>query len=679
MKKMRYLAIAAVLLVACAMPAGAQKGNIGFIYPSGAQRGTTVEVTVGGQGISRANGVLISGDGITAEVLPQPAAMQKGKKKKKKNADIGEEDNLQLADAVKLRITVDADAKPGLRDFRLRLPKGVTNRLYFEVGQLPDVVENGKEALSASSATLPVTFNGQIMRSDVDRFRFRAVKGQDLVIQLKGRVLIPYIADAVPGWFQPVMRLYGPDGSEVAFNDDYTFHVDPVIFFKVPKTGEYDIEVNDALYRGREDFVYRIDVGELPFITHISPLGCVAGKKTTVHLYGHNLRNNTIVLKPKSAGNHSISAVGRDGILSNTVFFRADTGDGGEIFEGSFAEPLQVHWYDFFADRQRQYRFCIYARRLGAPTDARITVYNENGDVVGDVDDSEDADDYMATHFADPDFTVKLKKGLYRIRVVEAQGRSGEAYSYRLSVGSAEPDFALNIEPPIVSVPAGGTGVFNVLLTRKQKFGGKVDLEVKGLPSGFKVSGCSIPKGSKKTIISVTAPADADTCVLSPDVVGYASSRDGDEIVRHGVPAESMMQAFYYTHLMPMEEFRMEVVPEQPVKVNVVSVEGNVIKVHLERKPGFNAPVTVMLKSTLGQVKAEAVVVPEGECDARLEVFRKLPKDPEKARKQSGVKKRAVISVYGVVKGSSKKIKGKGRNAYSASVTAYAPVFEMEI
>ena len=66
MKKMRYFAVTAVLLVACAMPSRAQKGNIGFIYPSGAQRGTTVEVTVGGQGISKANGVLISGDGGAA-------------------------------------------------------------------------------------------------------------------------------------------------------------------------------------------------------------------------------------------------------------------------------------------------------------------------------------------------------------------------------------------------------------------------------------------------------------------------------------------------------------------------------------------------------------------------------------------------------------------------------------
>jgi hypothetical protein len=31
--------------------------------------------------------------------------------------------------------------------------------------------------------------------------------------------------------------------------------------------------IHDSIYRGREDFVYRITVGELPFVTSIFPLG----------------------------------------------------------------------------------------------------------------------------------------------------------------------------------------------------------------------------------------------------------------------------------------------------------------------------------------------------------------------------------------------------------------------
>jgi hypothetical protein len=36
------------------------------------------------------------------------------------------------------------------------------------------------------------------------------------------------------------------------------FHPDPVLYYEVPADGHYDLEIKDAIYRGREDFVYRI-------------------------------------------------------------------------------------------------------------------------------------------------------------------------------------------------------------------------------------------------------------------------------------------------------------------------------------------------------------------------------------------------------------------------------------
>ena len=38
------------------------------------------------------------------------------------------------------------------------------------------------------------------------------------------------------------------------------------------------LAINDAIYRGREDFVYRVTVGELPFVTSIFPLGRPRGR-----------------------------------------------------------------------------------------------------------------------------------------------------------------------------------------------------------------------------------------------------------------------------------------------------------------------------------------------------------------------------------------------------------------
>ena len=84
-------------------------------------------------------------------------------------------------------------------------------------------------------------------------------------------------ADAVPGWFQATLALYDAQGNEVAYADDYRFDPDPVLLYEVPEDGEYGLEIRDAIYRGREDFVYRITVGELPFVTSIFPLGGHAG------------------------------------------------------------------------------------------------------------------------------------------------------------------------------------------------------------------------------------------------------------------------------------------------------------------------------------------------------------------------------------------------------------------
>ena len=694
MKRTVITAVAA--LIAC-LPAAAQKGNIGYVYPTGACRGTTVEVTVGGQNLSKATGIIISGKGVSGELVP---AAQGAKKKGRKNKDIGEEDNLQLADKVTFRLTVAKDAALGMRDVRLLTPGGTTNRLYFEVGELPDVAENPKEELSAVAGSLPVTFNGQIMRSDVDRFRFPARKGQQLVLQVKGRVFVPYMADAVPGWFQPIIRLFGPDGKEVAYNDDYRYEVDPVLFFKVPADGDYEVMINDALYRGREDFVYRIDVGELPFITSVSPLGGPAGSRNKVTLTGYNLKSSTLKLPASKEGRTAVSTVSRSGLHSNRMWFQADSRPAfnprklpgnlnetsawnlaaDEVCEKAFSAPMEQHWYVFEVPERKPCHIGVTARHLGSPADVRMTLFDAYMHVVKDVDDVEDPDEYMATHFADPEITQPLQPGRYYLRLVESQSHFGPEYAYRLSWGAAVPDFSLNIEPATISVPEGGSAVFTVQMHPKQNYHGAVDIHVSGLPAGFTLSGNRIEPGKKKTLVSVTAPAGAEKGAFTPKVTGTSASK-GESVTREAVPAESMMQAFYYTHLMPMEEFRVEVGEKTPFRLKVVResrgplrlVRGGTtsLKVHIDRDPGFDAPVTLMMRSSEGFLKAEAVVVPEGESEGVLEMVVRDVKLKQAAYPR--------IAVYGVVKGSSSKIAGKGRNAYVASVTAYAPVFVGEV
>ncbi|MCY2926456.1 MAG: peptidase, partial [Planctomycetota bacterium] len=203
----------------------------------------------------------------------------------------------------------------------------MSNPLVFIVGSLGEYRETESELITdrtETGLTLPVVINGQIMPGDIDRFKFSARKGQRLLISAAARELIPYISDAVPGWFQAVITLYDPAGKELAYADHYGFQADPVLLCEIPADGEYVVEIRDSLYRGREDFVYRLTVGELPFITGLFPLGGQAGAKTYVALTGWNLPAAELTEELHAPGVHPLS-IGQGEHGSNTMPFAVDS------------------------------------------------------------------------------------------------------------------------------------------------------------------------------------------------------------------------------------------------------------------------------------------------------------------------------------------------------------------
>jgi len=250
--------------------------------------------------------------------------------------------NRQLSEMVLIEITIDPDATPGKRELRLRTGTALTNPMVFHVGLLPEVRElepndrkaypslpNMPKLLSLPSdkpLETPVLLNGQIMPGDVDRFRFRAKQGQRLVIETHARGLIPYLADAVPGWFQATVALYDAVGREVAFADDYHFNPDPVLFYRIPRAGEYELEIRDSIYRGREDFVYRVAVGEQPYITRVYPLGGKAGVNTVAAVAGWNLPESRLPLDTQPGGDPVREATYYEGKKrSNPIPYAVDT------------------------------------------------------------------------------------------------------------------------------------------------------------------------------------------------------------------------------------------------------------------------------------------------------------------------------------------------------------------
>ena len=86
---------------------------------------------------------------------------------------------------------------------------------------------------------------------------------------------------------------------------------------------QYLVEVRDSLFRGREDFIYRLSIGALPYVTDIYPLGGKRGTSVTVELHGDVLVLETAgdrkyareVLLPASVDAESLEKIYRNGIL----------------------------------------------------------------------------------------------------------------------------------------------------------------------------------------------------------------------------------------------------------------------------------------------------------------------------------------------------------------------------
>ncbi|MEA4935579.1 MAG: hypothetical protein VB102_02940 [Paludibacter sp.] len=682
----------------------AQKMSIGFIYPAGGEKGTTVTIEIGGLNIQNATEVLISGDGINkAEIVPLKE--KKENKKRTNKLKLNDQSSPQLEDRVNVQITIDKNATPGLRDLRLKSAGGISNKLPFEIGQYPNILEGSASSISQPNVvkTLPATLCGQIMPGEIDYYRFNATKGMQLVAATKGRTLVPYIADAVPGWFQPVIRIIDSKGKEVGFCDDYRNNVDPVIIARIPETDSYTLTIHDAIFRGREDFNYRIELGEIPFLEYAYPVVGKIGKKTKVNLVGVNLQQNSLTFKPSREGNNELRASGKINYISNPVTYwgvekncqlntspkeKTELNNGTILFD-SVCSLHEINTYPIYALKNENVIVEVKARRLGSLMDPIIRLKDASGNILTEADDVEDAMQGLMTHHADPLIQFRTKKeGYYYVEVEDLTGNSGLDYFYMIERKENHPTFEVFVSPASLTLPKGGTSIFHLDIISKEKFIPELIFLVKGLPKGYTLSNLRSHAGSKSWDISVTAPEDAKEKQLSLEVIASAKlkGKNSGTILQPAVAADNMMQAFYYTHHIPAAAFVAGLTESAPFSLELsysgekhpeqsimVYPSDSVIPIQLKlfRKEGFTEPVEISLNKKLKQLIFDPVNFLPGET--LKTVYLKINTNEANVRR----KFRTPLYFVGTVKGEIEK-SGK-RTFQNALYREYSPVFVLEM
>jgi len=617
---MKFAAWSLLLVLVFASRARAQsEPHIGYVYPAGGRQGTTFEVTVGGRYLNT-TGVEFSGSGISATIVKQERqvspleqsnmreALEKFRTKREQGqlsaADIKTAMDLRqklinfgrrltnpsLGEFITLQVTIAPQATPGNHEIRLRTQFGFSNPMLFQVGDLPEIskkdwknVPKAQGSMDpeidpkppAKNITLPLTINGQIPPGGVDRYRFSAQAGQKIVVVVRARELIPFISDAVPGWFQSAVTLYDAKGQELAYTDDYQFHPDPVLFYKVPASGDYVLEIKDALYRGREDFVYRITLGELPFVTGVFPLGGQVGTPSTLAVTGWNTPFKQLPLDLREA-TPGIQTLAPER-LANRVVVMADTLPEclekepnntiataqsvtlPIIINGHIDQPGDMDVFRFTGQAGAQVVAEVYARRLDSPLDSLLIISDAAGKQLAFNDDHEDKGSGLNTHYADSYIAYTLPAtGSYFVHIGDTQHGGGPAYSYRLRLSAPRPDFSLRATPSTLNVRGGTSVPLTVHALRQDGFAGAITLRLKDAPPGFTLTGAQIPENQDKVQCTLDAPPVAHE-PFNLHIEGTATIQSRP-VVRAAVPAEDMMQAFAYRHLVPTQAQQVAVI-----------------------------------------------------------------------------------------------------------------------
>ena len=593
--------------------------HAGYVYPAGGRQDTTFEVTVGGQFLDNVNRAIVSGAGVQATIVEHfkpltagqatqlrdqlkelmekksPAAADQAsiaEIRKKLAGFIRRPTTPAIAETVRVQIALTAGAAPGERELRLATPNGLTNPLKFCIDQLPETSKaraqatgepRGRGQIRAaapeppSEITLPTIVNGQITPGGVDRYRFQAVKGQRIVLAVKARELIPYISDAVPGWFQATLSLTDAKGKEVNYADHFLFHPDPVLYYEIPEDGAYTLEIHDSIYRGREDFVYRIAVGELPFITSIFPLGGKTGTRIPVELHGWNLPTAKLTedAKGKPAGVYPIVARAGEW-TSNTMPFAIDAlPETAEkepnnrkenaqrvqlpvIVNGRIDQPGDADVFRIDGRGGDELIAEVTSRRLNSPLDSLLRLTDSGGKELASNDDYEDKGAALLTHQADSRLRVKLPAGgAYYLYLTDTQGKGGPDFGYRLRISRPQPDFELRVTPASTNARAGATVPVTVYALRRDEFAGEILVKLKDAPGGFVLSGGVIPAGVDRVRLTLTMPTSPEA-QRQLSLEGHATIA-GRDVRRSAIPAEDMMQAFAYHHLVAAREWLAEV------------------------------------------------------------------------------------------------------------------------
>ncbi|MBU6239826.1 MAG: pre-peptidase C-terminal domain-containing protein [Planctomycetes bacterium] len=596
----------AALLCVCPM-AIAQTNNsypmLMSIKPAATVVGQTTEHELSARyNLAGGNGVIISGTGVRGEVVP----LETEKSEDKDRNDI-------TSSKCKLRITCDADALPGIRDFRVWTPHGVSTVGQIVVGRevLVNEVPDNDTLDKAQNATLPAMICGTIEKGeDIDLYKLRIEQPGAWTFHMTSQRLQNRLHD-MQIRVDPMITLKSAIGSTIASSDN-TFAGDPLMHVKIDTPGEYILEVRDARYQGNVDWTYAIECSARPFAMVARPLAIRSDGTAPVEIVGLGMpadamatvtlpasdRTRVERFAPVIAGvplNTSQVVSTPDPIVCEASGDKPATETQTPSFTipsmlcGCVDEPEQVDRYRFEAKAQQRFTFEVFARRLGSNLDAKLRILNGDGNPLSEADDS--TFERVLSSDASLENWTSPADGIYTVEVRDLHGRGGKDFPYALHVTQAKPYFLLEADTDKTPLAVGGASVIYVRAQRRNGFTGEIQLAVEGLPPGVRAEAGRILPSRPDGAIWLTAAADAPHGMANIHIFGSSEHAEADGSKTPLQSRASCLQEIYMPgggrgHY-PVDQHTVSVA--KPMDIRNIKLSAN----HIELKPGSSQRIDI--------------------------------------------------------------------------------------
>jgi hypothetical protein len=521
------------------------------LYPPGGQVGQAVDVTISGADLDDVTELIFSDKGITAKLkMAEPTVV----------------DERPQPIENQFVVSIAANVTPGIYDVRCRGKYGLSGQRKFSISATEATVEtepNNDAESSTLVSALPGVIYGQLNgAADVDWIRFPGTAGQ--------RILIDCMAQRIDSPATTTISLYTIDGNLIT-DSRKGLTGDALIDTNLPSTGEYLVRIQESLYRGGVQYVYRLVLGEAPVIDCIFPPAGAAGSNDEYTIFGRNLPGGSPApitrfgqkleqlkvripipsdiedklifsdaLFPHRAGLDGLEyrVDGPDGksnpilltVATAPKIFEQDNNDTPETAQsltlpcevmGRFFPQRDADWYTFEAKKDDEYWLEVYSHRLGLSTDATILVQRvekqESGEEkitqmagVDDVNQRDGGFEFdQRTHDPYYHFTAPAD-GTYRLLVRESHSSvvSDPQLMYRLAVRKAQPDFRL------AAVPMDSSGALFLRQNGREAVNVTV-FRQDGFEDEIHISVAGLPTGVTAEAITIGPGCNRATVILT--------------------------------------------------------------------------------------------------------------------------------------------------------------------